>query len=271
MLYGLIYGQYGWPGLVAFSLSFAFLLYGTVASVFYLYYFRRHRAYFLPSYRPDRAELRHALRWSIYGILGNALLLLPIQLLIVHGYSRLYHQPGALGWVYLAVSLAGAILFSESCIYWIHRGLHTRRLYHLLHRYHHHYREPTPLVSFSFHPVDSFAQSLPYHIFVFVLPLQEWAYFGLIGFAAIWTLLIHNRVVWVPPSLINNTGCHMAHHWYYRYNYGNYFTLWDRLAGTYFDPAGLPERFFASKYGWRARLGGAGLTGAGSTPTAPAP
>jgi lathosterol oxidase len=271
MLYAIIYDQYGWLGLVGFSLAFGFLLYTSMAGLFYFYYFRLRRAWFLPSYRPDPTELRHAIRWSIYGTVGNAFLLLPIQLLVVHGYSRVYYDFAEQGWAYLPLSLAGVILFAETCIYWIHRALHTRVLYRLLHRHHHHYREPTPLVSFSFHPVDSFAQSLPYHIFAFLLPLNQWIYLGLIGFAAIWTQLIHNRVCWVPPTLVNNTGCHTAHHWYYRYNYGNYFTLWDRLGGTYFDPEGLPERFFASKYGWRARARDAAVTGAGNRPPAPAP
>src|SRR5262249_24643005 len=110
---------------------------------------------------------------------------------------------------------------------------------------------PHPAISFSVPPVDSFAQSTPYHIFAFMVPLHAWIYVGLIGFAALWALLIHNRVCWVPATIVNNTGCHTAHHWHYRYNYGNYFTLWDRLACTHFDPAGLPEKFFAAKYGWR--------------------
>jgi Delta7-sterol 5-desaturase len=271
MLYHSIDAAYGWPGLLGFSLVFGLGLYAAVATLAYAYYFRLGRARFMPDYRPDRAELLHAIRWSIYGIVGNALLLLPIQLLVVHGYSRLYADVGAYGWAYLPLSLVMVVVFAETCIYWIHRALHRQLLYRWLHRYHHRYREPTPAISFSFHPLDSFAQSTPYHIFAFLLPLHDAIYAGLIGFAALWALLIHNRVCWVPPTLVNNTGCHTAHHWYYRYNYGNYFTVWDRLAGTYFDPAGLPERFFASKYGWRRAAAPPVLTGAENIPPAPAP
>jgi lathosterol oxidase len=62
--------------------------------------------------------------------------------------------------------------------------------------------------------------------------------------------MIHDRVRWTPAYLgpiINHTGCHTIHHWCYRYNYGNYFTIWDKLCGTYCDPNRLPERFFAVK------------------------
>ena len=251
MLYQTIFAQWGWAGLLVFSLVFGLGLYAAVATVAYAYYFRWHRNRFVPDYCADRAQLRHAIGWSIYGIVGNAFLLLPIQVLVAKGYSRVYGDVSAYGWAYLPLSLAMVVLFAETCIYWIHRALHVQPLYRWLHRYHHRYREPNPAISFSFHPVDSFAQSTPYHIFAFLVPLHAWIYVGLIGFAALWALLIHNRVCWVPATIVNNTGCHAAHHWYYRYNYGNYFTLWDRLAGTYFDPAGLPEKFFASKYGWR--------------------
>ena len=69
----------------------------------------------------------------------------------------------------------------------------------------------------------------------------------------LWSLMIHDQVRWVPFRFVNHTGCHTAHHWYFRYNYGNYFTFWDRLCGTYFDPEELPEQFIASK---QALLGG---------------
>lgn len=271
MIYQSIYEGWGWPGLLAFSLVFGLGIYAAVAAFAYGYYFRRHRARFVPDYRPDRAQLGDAIRWSIYGIVGNALLLLPIQVLVARGYSRVYADVSAHGWLYLPFSLVAVILFAETGIYWIHRALHVQPLFRWLHRFHHKYREPTPAISFSFHPLDSFLQSTPYHIFAFLFPLHDAIYVGLIGFAALWALLIHSRVSWVAPSLVNNTGCHTAHHWYYRYNYGNYFTLWDRLAGTYFDPAGLPEKFFASKHGWRRSTAAAPLTAAESTPTVSAP
>ena len=55
--------------------------------------------------------------------------------------------------------------FTETLVYWVHRSLHHPLLYRALHRYHHEFREPTPWVSMAFHPLDSFAQGAPYHLF----------------------------------------------------------------------------------------------------------
>src|SRR5262249_14698378 len=210
------------------------------------------RERFVPGYRFDRRRIRLAILWSIYGLVGNAVLVLPVQLMIVHGYFPLYDEIDACGWLYLLVSCIGALGFAETCIYWIHRALHTSFLYRTLHVHHHRFREPTPYVAFAFHPLDSFAQSTPYHLYALIVPLYGWAYLALFAFSMLWSLMIHDQVRWVPFRFINHTGCHTAHHWYCPYNYGNYFTFWDRLCGTYLDAEKLPDRFSASR---RAMIG----------------
>jgi lathosterol oxidase len=247
MIYHWLYEQYGWIGLLIATAVFGLVLYGVVASLSYYVHFVRYRDRFVPAYRACRGKIRRAVLWSVYGLLGNAILVLPVQLLIVYGYFPLYYDIRACGPPYLVASFVGAVIFAETCIYWIHRALHTGFLYRVLHVHHHRFREPTPYASFAFHPLDSFAQSVPYHVYAFFVPMYAWAYLALIAFAMIWSLMIHDQVRWVPFGFVNHTGCHTAHHWYFRYNYGNYFTFWDRLCGTYYDSAGLPDDFVASK------------------------
>ena len=62
----------------------------------------------------DPHRIRSAVLWSVYGLLGNAVLVLPVQLLIVHGYVPLYHDVSAYGWLYLAASMIGAVAFSRT-------------------------------------------------------------------------------------------------------------------------------------------------------------
>lgn len=39
--------------------------------------------------------------------------------------------------------------------------------------------------------------------------------------------------------VINGSAHHSDHHTAYNYNYGQYFTLWDRLGGSYRHPSAL--------------------------------
>ncbi len=247
MIYSWVYDAYGPAGLFAMTLGFGLVVYAVLAGGSYFAFFVWGRRQFAPDYRPDGGELRKSVAWSLYSLAGNAVLFLPVQLLIVFGNSRVYYGVEPYGWPYLVVSLIGAMAVAETLIYWIHRALHTRWLYRVIHVHHHKFREPTPLACVAFHPVDSFVQSFPYHLYALLVPINFWLYLGLVMFVMVWTVMIHDRVRWVPGGIVNHTGCHTAHHWYQKYNYGQYFTFWDRLCGTYRDPQDLPDRFMASK------------------------
>ena len=250
MIYSWLYERLGSVGMFGATLLFGLTFYFVFVQFSYYYYFVRHRSRYVPDYRTSAEEIRQARLWSVRNIIGNAVLIYPIQLLIVFGWSRLYFGLDDRGWFYLVACFVGAIIFAETAIYWLHRALHVRPFYGWLHAVHHEFREPTSLAAYAFNPLDSFLQSLPYHVYVFIVPTNAWIYFGMWLFSSIWTMMIHDRVRLLPDSLsgiINHTGCHTAHHWFYRHNYGNYFTFWDRVCGTYFDPDRLPQKFFAVK------------------------
>lgn len=163
-------------------------------------------------------------------------------LLEVRGYSRLY-LPSNFAWP----NFIGDIIFSTLCfliftdalIYWIHRGLHHRSVYKYLHKVHHRWKVPTPFASHAFHPLDGFLQSFPYHLYPFIFPLNKYVYLALFVFVNIWTVSIHDGDYRVPELLrpvINGSAHHTDHHLLYNYNYGQYFTLWDRIGGSFREP-----------------------------------
>jgi sterol desaturase/sphingolipid hydroxylase (fatty acid hydroxylase superfamily) len=49
---------------------------------------------------------------------------------------------------------------------------------------------PTPFASHAFHPLDGYLQSVPYHLFIFLFPLQRWLYLGLFVFVNFWSILV---------------------------------------------------------------------------------
>lgn len=72
----------------------------------------------------------------------------------------------------------------------MHRYEHHPLIYKRIHKPHHRWIIPTPFASHAFHPLDGYAQSLPYHIFVFLFPLQKYLYMGLFVFVNLWSILV---------------------------------------------------------------------------------
>ncbi|XP_006148861.1 lathosterol oxidase [Tupaia chinensis] len=163
-------------------------------------------------------------------------------LLELRGYSKLYDDVGEFpnGWFHLVLSVISFLFFTDMLIYWIHRGLHHRLVYKRIHKPHHIWKIPTPFASHAFHPVDGFLQGLPYHIYPFIFPLHKVVYLGLYVLVNIWTISIHDGDFRVPQILkpfINGSAHHTDHHLFFDYNYGQYFTLWDRIGGSFKSPS----------------------------------
>ncbi|XP_020899273.1 lathosterol oxidase [Exaiptasia diaphana] len=162
----------------------------------------------------------------------------------VRGYSRLHYiSVSEIGlWRYifdLLFSTVCVLLFTDCLIYWIHRGLHHRLVYKYLHKVHHKWKVPTPFASHAFHPVDGFLQSFPYHIYPFIFPLNKIVYLVLFLFVNFWTVSIHDGDYRVPDifkPFVNGSAHHTDHHTFFDYNYGQFFTLWDRIGGSFRSP-----------------------------------
>jgi len=160
----------------------------------------------------------------------------------VRGYSKLHERPLTTSNDCLALvfNLVTFILFTDCLIYWIHRGLHSPFLYKSLHKTHHLWKVPTPFASHAFHPIDGFAQSSPYHLYVFLFPMHKYAFLGMFLFVNIWTVSIHDGDFRVPrmlKSIVNGSAHHTDHHLYYNYNYGQFFTFWDRIGSSFRHPS----------------------------------
>jgi lathosterol oxidase len=141
-----------------------------------------------------------------------AILTTPFFLAEVRGYSKLYDRtsegPGA--W-YNFFQIPFFLVFTDFWIYLIHRGLHHPSVYKTLHKSHHKWIMPTPYASHAFHPLDGFAQSVPYHVFPFLFPLQKFAYVALFVFINIWTIMIHDGEYVANSPVINGAACHTLH------------------------------------------------------------
>jgi lathosterol oxidase len=58
-------------------------------------------------------------------------------------------------------------------------------------------------------------------------------------FVNIWTVSIHDaeyRVMDVLKPFVNGSAHHTDHHLFFNCNYGQFFTLWDRIGGSFKEP-----------------------------------
>ncbi|KAG0370024.1 c-5 sterol desaturase [Gamsiella multidivaricata] len=145
-------------------------------------------------------------------------------------------EPFMDGWGYTAVSIVCFLLFTDFGIYWIHRWLHHPLLYKRLHKPHHKWIIPTPFSSHAFHFMDGYLQSVPYHLFVYMMPMQKYIYLVMFASVNFWSVLIHDGEYLVSNPVINSAAHHAVHHLYFNYNYGQYLTLWDRIGLSYRKP-----------------------------------
>ncbi len=220
--------------------GFSFFL--VLAALSHAFFFKWKKQRFHPDYKPDIKQIRQSLKWSAYSIGGNALLMLPLHMLIIAGHSQVYYRVDDYGWPWLITSALLILLISETMTYWIHRALHGKWLFKHIHKPHHDFRVPTPWAGVAFNPLDSFAQAFPHHLCVFLFPVHAGVYTLFISFVTVWAVMIHDRLSFMPWRGINYTGHHTLHHWYYNCNYGQFFTFWDRIGGTYRDPEEVHDR-----------------------------
>jgi lathosterol oxidase len=219
------------------------LFYLLTSGTSWLYYCVWRRERFFPGWNPNTQEehrwRRLEWRWAFWNLLGNALITAPIHHGIIRGKSRIYFDIADHGWGYWLVSISVVLVVTEPLVYWAHRMLHHPVLYKHLHLPHHQFRTPSPWTSMAFHPLDSFAQAAPHHLLAYVLPLHVSVYAFFIMFLQVWSTFIHERVTWVTWPIVNFTAHHTLHHKLNKSNYGQFFTICDRIWGTYKSPDGI--------------------------------
>ncbi|KAK6227365.1 fatty acid hydroxylase [Colletotrichum tabaci] len=215
----------------------ASLLYWVFSALSYYLIFDRRLEYH-PRFLKN--QIRQEIISSMKAVPVIDVLTLPFFLAEVRGKSLLYARVEDYGLWWMGVSALLFMVWNDITIYWIHRLEHHPSVYKYIHKPHHKWIVPTPWAALAFHPLDGFVQSLPYHVFVFICPVQKYLYLCLFVLVQIWTILIHDGDMisghWLE-KYINSPAHHTLHHMYFTVNYGQYFT-W---ADNYFDSHRAPQ------------------------------
>lgn len=224
-----------------FLITWAFLyvgslvLYFAFASADYFVVFVVFSRRVLPDNYKSTLNVAREIRMSVWSLAIMAGLSTPAEVAIQLGYGKVYYSAREYGLLYLFLSPLAFLAFSDAIIYFIHRGLHHRLIYKHIHKAHHSFINTSPFAAFAFHPLDGFAQGVAYQIFVFLFPFHSAVHLISLALVSMWTINIHDRVSLGIPG-VNGAAHHTIHHTTFRSNYGQYFTLWDRVCGTFRDP-----------------------------------
>lgn len=139
-------------------------------------------------------------------------------------------------WTALPIFVLCMILY-DTWFYFMHRLLHTKLLYPL-HALHHKSVAPSIWATYSEEVLDTFLLQGFSAVIVFVVPFPPVILIGQRLFEHFNGMFGHAGFEYFAsstsryPSPMLCTTFHDQHHSGFRYNYGNYFSFWDRAMGT---------------------------------------
>lgn len=154
--------------------------------------------------------------------------------------------------------LIGAHLLSDFCLYWIHRSMHANANLWRTHQWHHSAEKLYWFSGFRTSLTHAFLYAIP-QVFVGFYLFKFTALEAGIGFTVgiVSNLFTHSNLQlpsWLPLHWVLVTpDFHHPHHSQLgtqNKNFGNVFSIWDRLFGTYVDPALIRKDF---KYGLKEK------------------
>jgi Delta7-sterol 5-desaturase len=140
-------------------------------------------------------------------------------------------------WWSVALMFGVSLVLYDAWFYWGHRLLHLKMFYRW-HAPHHKSVAPTVWSNDSSSTVDTLIEHGYYLIVWFVLPMPALALAAQRVFDQVSGMIGHSGFEYFAsptsrwPSPMICTSFHDLHHSTFRYNYGNFFSIWDRMMGT---------------------------------------
>lgn len=144
------------------------------------------------------------------------------------------------GWPWLAVSLVAMIVVHDAYFYWTHRLIHHPRLFRRFHLRHHRSNNPSPFTAYSFDVSEALVNVAFVPLWMVIVP-TDWPVTGFFMLHQIARNTLQHSGYEIMPSKrdgrpmfdwLTAVTHHDLHHAQAGYNYGLWFTWWDRWMGT---------------------------------------
>jgi sterol desaturase/sphingolipid hydroxylase (fatty acid hydroxylase superfamily) len=190
--------------------------------------------------RAGRADYRREILTSARSVAIYALVATPSVWLQSNGYL-VGDRSGHASPLTVAFFVVLLLVAHDAYFYWTHRAMHDPRLFKRWHRTHHRSVTPTPFAAYAFDWREAVVQALFVTLWICLVPTPFIAMFIFLGIMIVRNVMGHSGTELHPRGmadhwfwgLFNTTVHHDLHHsGGFNYNFGLYFTWWDRLMGT---------------------------------------
>lgn len=217
-----------------------FLIAGLFYFLFYALRPQRWAARKLSDRGYKKGQFRKEVGWSMFTALIFALFGTFTVILWQLGFTKVYTEARAYPLWWMPVSLLIAMVLHETYYYWLHRWMHKPKVFRLMHKVHHDSNITSPWTAFSFHPLEGLLQALflpalllflPMHLYVVIIQLTIMTFSSVVNHLDIEVYPKNFHKHFLGRWLIGATH-HSLHHKQFRYNYGLYFTFWDKWKKT---------------------------------------
>lgn len=217
-----------------------FLAAGLFYAVFYLWFPEKWKDRKISSREYSRHQFRREVGWSCVTATIFALSGTITAVLWQKGYTKLYMEVHQYPLWWLPSSLLLAMLLHETYYYWLHRWMYHPKVFRIVHKVHHDSNITSPWTAFSFHPLEGIIQALFLPLLLLVMPMHVYVLLLQLVFMTVSSVVNHLDIEIYPKRfnkhfigrwLIGATH-HSLHHRQFKYNYGLYFTFWDKWRQT---------------------------------------
>ena len=217
-----------------------FLIAGLFYGVFYLWFPKRWRQRKINTRDYKPGQFKNEVKWSMVTSLLFSIAGAITIVLWQKGYTKVYTVASIFSLWYLPLSLLIFMLLHETYYYWLHRWMHYPKVFRIVHKVHHDSNITSPFTAFSFHPLEGLLQAIFLPVVLMIFPMH---YYVIIIQLTIMTLssVINHLDIEIYPKKFNKNilgrwliGAthHSLHHRQIKYNYGLYFTFWDKIKKT---------------------------------------
>jgi len=90
---------------------------------------------------------------------------------LIH-HSQVYYRVASFPLWWFWASIVVMLILHDTLFYWIHRAMHSKALFAVMHRVHHQSVYPTAFAAYSFHPSEALAEALIVTAIVFIIPVH---------------------------------------------------------------------------------------------------